>query len=88
MIGPINLDTKWTGARSAGDPHAACDREGAGDGSMASRTEVSRSKGTTIATGSLPKPRQSSTLLASSANSVSKRNSKKVRTIDAPLICG
>ena len=33
-IGPINLDTKCAGARSAGNPHAACDVEGAGNGVM------------------------------------------------------
>lgn len=26
-VGPINLDTKYTGARSAGNLHAACERE-------------------------------------------------------------
>jgi hypothetical protein len=31
MIGPISLDMKRMGARSAGNPHAACDVEGAGN---------------------------------------------------------
>src|SRR4029453_49807 len=31
-IGPITLDTKQTGAPSAGNPHARCDVAGAGDG--------------------------------------------------------
>jgi hypothetical protein len=31
MIGLISLDMKQMGARSAGNPHAACDVEGAGD---------------------------------------------------------
>ena len=51
MIGPISLDMKRMGARSAGNPHAACDVEGAGN--------VARSN-------SSAKPaRQSSTLLMS-----------------------
>jgi hypothetical protein len=29
-IGPITLDTKQTGAPSAGNPHAGCDVAGAG----------------------------------------------------------
>ena len=32
MIGLINLEVKCAGARSAGNPHAACDVEGAGNG--------------------------------------------------------
>ncbi len=32
LIGPITLGTKRAGARSAGNPHAACDEEGAGNG--------------------------------------------------------
>ena len=32
MIGHINLEVKCTGARSAGDPHAACDVAGVGNG--------------------------------------------------------
>ena len=32
MIGLINLDVKCVGARSAGNPHAACDAAGAGNG--------------------------------------------------------
>src|ERR1700692_3881934 len=31
-IGPINSDTKQTGAPSAGNPHAGCDVAGAGNG--------------------------------------------------------
>ena len=31
-IGPILLDVKWAGTRSAGNPHAACERAGSGDG--------------------------------------------------------
>jgi hypothetical protein len=31
MIGPISPDVKQMGARSAGNPHAACDVEGAGN---------------------------------------------------------
>ena len=31
MIGPISLEVKQMGARSAGKPHAACDVEGAGN---------------------------------------------------------
>ena len=31
MIGLINLEVKCAGARSAGNPHAACDVEGAGN---------------------------------------------------------
>ena len=51
MIGPISPDMKRGGARSAGNPHAACDVEGAGN--------VARSN-------SSAKPaRQSSTLLMS-----------------------
>ena len=31
-IGPITLDVKCAGARSAGNPHAACDVAGVGNG--------------------------------------------------------
>ena len=31
VIGPINLDVKCAGARSAGNPHATCDVAGAGN---------------------------------------------------------
>jgi len=31
MIGPISLEVKQMGARSAGNPHAACDVAGAGN---------------------------------------------------------
>ncbi len=37
--GPITLDAKCAGARSAGNLHAACDEEGAGNGDMV-RTEA------------------------------------------------
>ena len=37
MIGPINLDTKLTGKRSAGNPHAAFDVAGAGNGAESYR---------------------------------------------------
>ena len=32
MIGHITLDAKQTGTRSAGNPHAACDEAGTGNG--------------------------------------------------------
>ena len=32
LIGPITLDEKCAGARSEGDPHAACEAEGTGNG--------------------------------------------------------
>ncbi len=32
MIGLITLDEKCAGARSAGNPHAACEAEGTGNG--------------------------------------------------------
>jgi len=35
MKGPITLDVKWTGKRSAGNPHAAFDVAGAGNVIMA-----------------------------------------------------
>lgn len=38
-IGPITLDAKQVGARSAGNPHAACDEAGAGNG-VTGRTEA------------------------------------------------
>ena len=31
VIGPISLEVKQMGARSAGNPHAACDVEGTGN---------------------------------------------------------
>ena len=61
-MGPITLGEKCAGARSAGNPHAACEAEGTGNGATASRTEARCSKGTAGATGSLSPPRQSSTL--------------------------
>jgi len=32
MVGLINLEVRCAGARSAGDPHAACDVAGVGNG--------------------------------------------------------
>ena len=51
LIGHITLDAKCAGARSAGNPHAACEAVGAGNGTMASRTEGECSKETFEATG-------------------------------------
>ena len=64
LIGPISLVEKCVGKRSAVNPHAAFDVAGAGNGVMASRTEVSLSKGATRTTGSLKPPRLLSTLRA------------------------
>ena len=47
MIGRINLDMKCVGARSAGNPHAACDEEGAGDGVTDDPTRARREKSRT-----------------------------------------
>ena len=44
-IGPITLGEKCAGKRSAGNPHAAFDVAGAGNGATASRTEAWFSKG-------------------------------------------
>src|SRR6202012_256297 len=44
LIGPITLDVKCAGARSAGNPHATCDVAGAGDGAMAIPKRVRRGK--------------------------------------------
>jgi hypothetical protein len=43
-VGPITLDVKCAGARSAGNPHAACDEEGAGDRPMVWRLRHSQRK--------------------------------------------
>ena len=43
-IGPVTLDAKCAGARSAGNPHAACDAAGAGDGATASPIRARRGK--------------------------------------------
>jgi hypothetical protein len=45
VIGLITLDEKCAGARSAGNPHAACEAEGTGNGATASRTEARFRKG-------------------------------------------
>ena len=44
MIGLINLDVKCVGARSAGNPHAACDEAGAGNGITVNPTRARRRK--------------------------------------------
>jgi hypothetical protein len=64
MIGPITLDAKCAGARSAGNPHAACDVEGAGNGATDSANRARRGK-PWIQTSACPDglPRQLSTLL-------------------------
>ncbi len=46
VIGPITLGEKCAGKRSAGNPHAAFDVAGTGNGATAGRTEARRSKGT------------------------------------------
>ena len=46
-IGPITLDAKCAGVRSAGNPHAACDAAGAGDGATASPIRARRGKSRT-----------------------------------------
>jgi len=43
-VGPITLDAKCAGARSAGNPHAACDAAGAGDGATESPNRARRGK--------------------------------------------
>jgi len=45
MLGLIILGEKCAGKRSAGNPHAAFDVAGAGNGATASRTEARFSKG-------------------------------------------
>ncbi len=44
QIGPIKLDAKHTGKRSAGNPHAAFDVEGAGNGVTVGSTRARRGK--------------------------------------------
>ena len=46
MIGPISLDKKQMGARSAGNPHAACDVEGAGNVAGRSLGQTARQSST------------------------------------------
>jgi RNA-directed DNA polymerase len=45
MIGPISLEAKQMGARSAGNPHAACDAEGAGNVARPRYWDTRRRKG-------------------------------------------
>ena len=61
-IGPINLGTKPTGARSAVNPHAACEEAGAGNGMMERRVRHRQPKGTATDGSSCTLPRQPSTL--------------------------
>jgi hypothetical protein len=42
--GPITLDVKYAGARSAGNPHATCDVAGAGNGATASPKRARKGK--------------------------------------------
>ena len=44
LIGHITLDAKCAGARSAGNPHAACDAAGAGDGATETPKRARRGK--------------------------------------------
>jgi len=44
MIGLINLEVKCAGARSAGNPHAACDVEGVGNGTTDYPSRARRGK--------------------------------------------
>jgi hypothetical protein len=44
MIGLINLEVKCAGARSAGNPHAACDVEGVGNGATERPIRARRGK--------------------------------------------
>src|SRR4051812_5487947 len=44
LIGPITLDVKCAGARSAGNPHATCDVAGAGNGATAIPKRARRGK--------------------------------------------
>ena len=63
LIGRITLEVKCAGARSAGNPHAACDVAGAGDGATVGPTWARRGK-PRIRTRVHPdgQPRQLSTL--------------------------
>jgi hypothetical protein len=47
MIGPINLDAKQTGERSAGNPHAAFDVAGTGNVAWSRCCDTRRRKGET-----------------------------------------
>ena len=62
MIAPITLDAKRAGARSAGNPHAACAVAGAGNGITDDPTRARRGKPRIQTRGDLRSPRQSSTL--------------------------
>ena len=44
QIGPINLVAKCAGARSEGNPHAACEVAGAGNGATDTATRARRGK--------------------------------------------
>ena len=59
-IGLITLDEKCAGARSAVNPHAACDAAGAGDGATGSskraRREKSRMQSRTLLRATAPVP--------------------------------
>ena len=63
-IGLITLDPKPAGARSAGDPHAACDEAGAGNGVTDDPNRARRGKPGDRQGRSYGPPRQSSTLPA------------------------
>ncbi len=68
LIGPINLGTKRAGARSAGNPHAACDVEGAGNGLRNGLRHRHKAKAVgNRYSPNLRPPRQSSTLLTRGA---------------------
>ena len=62
MIGPINLDAKRTGKRSAGNLHAAFEEAGTGDGVTARLVRHSQRKRGAPDRPDLPPPRQTSTL--------------------------
>ena len=63
MIGPITLDAKRTGERSAGNPHAAFDEAGAGNGVTVGSTRARTGKpGTQTRPQPNGQPRQLSTL--------------------------
>jgi hypothetical protein len=46
MIGPISPEVKQMGARSAGNPHAACDVEGAGNVEVGMPDQLARQSST------------------------------------------
>jgi hypothetical protein len=64
MPGPISLEAKQMGARGAGNPHAACDAEGAGTVARPRYWDTRRRKGEPTGERNFgPNPaRQSSTL--------------------------